>query len=161
VRGRRWEEADREAREEAASTQPLQACGDGVAGVKERDPGVEVRGDGSRIPVPPLSAGTALEREEVGDPHERHEQGGRERQQAADSDSASRSTSSALPREDKDLHSKDDMNAEPVGCHFLPIFCKMKDTESFAGLVGDALAGHIYITSGQTVFSIPLLLVVV
>jgi hypothetical protein len=39
-------------------------------------------------------------------------------------DSASRSTSSTSPREDKELHSKDDVDAEPVKDHFLPIFAK-------------------------------------
>jgi hypothetical protein len=40
------------AREEVAPVRPLEACGDGVAGVEERGPDVEVRGDDGRVPRP-------------------------------------------------------------------------------------------------------------
>jgi hypothetical protein len=49
-----------------------------------------------------------------------------------DTDSASHSTSSTSPREDKELHNKDDVDAgkRPFSTHI----CKMKDTVSFGRL---------------------------
>ena len=83
-RGRR-EQVQREAGVEAAA-EALEARGDGVAGVEERDAGVEVRRDGGRVPLAG-ERGRRLrerEREEVGEPRERRERGGgrRTRQQA-------------------------------------------------------------------------------